>query len=190
MAMVLAAALRTQRVLWGALLMATLMYGFLIFSGIFRPPPQPPDQAMLFALAGVACVVAVMSFVLPGMIYKQAVSAVKLDVIDEPAPAGFAAAFQRAGSGAKVFADPEAALRRAAALSQTRLILSVALSEAVALFGFMLAVLGFDKLVAIPFLAVGAVLVVIRFPTEEQIVKPFEAALGATLQRGGSTSDQ
>lgn len=179
--------LRIMRILWGALLGSVGIYVVVMVAGVVQKPSTPPAPVMLPAFAVMSFMIAVVSFVMPAMMYKQAVAGIKVDTVEEPMPDAFTADYRKASPKVKVFADPAAALRSAVAVAQTRLILSLAFSESIAMFGLVVLVMGFDDLMAVPFFVVSAVLMVLRFPTERQILEPFEAAKGASFPRDGQS---
>lgn len=181
--MLLSQSLRVTRILWGSLLGAVGVYAALAVSGLLEAPRAPSSPVLFPAFGGLAVTLAVMSFILPANVYRQAVAGVKLAVIDEPASEVFAAQYRKASPTMKVFADPAAAVTKAAMCFQTPFILSLALSEAIAMFGLVLAVLGFGVMKAALFFAAGAALIIVRFPTAAKIIEPFEAAKGASLPR-------
>ena len=181
--MVLTQALRTMRILWSALFLSIGIYVALVFSGVLMTTPTAPEPVLLPALGAVAVMLAAASFVVPGIIFRQAVAKSQLAIESEPVPDGFAASFRTTVPTTKVFADPRAAQKAAVMIFPTPFILALSLSEAVAMFGFVIAMMGFDRLLSVPFFAAGAVLILLRFPTERGIIEPFEKALGASIPR-------
>jgi hypothetical protein len=177
-------ALRTTRILWFALLVACFMYVGLAFGGFFPRPVVAPEPIMPIAFAGVAAMLSAASFLMPRMVYAGAARAADLATQEEVAPDGYSQKYREAMPKSVVFADPNAARNKAYALFMTPFILSLALSEAIALFGLVLSVLGFEKTVCAPFFAVGAVLILIRFPSEPSILAALERARGASFPKG------
>jgi hypothetical protein len=129
----------------------------------------------------VAVVLAALSFVLPRRMHRQALARQQLAIYAEPDPGGFASFYRQAAPTRKVFADREAAYRAAAMCFQTPYILALALGEAVALQGFVLALLGAAPEMWAPLFTAGFLLILIRFPTERRIVGPLEEALEAKI---------
>jgi hypothetical protein len=175
--------LATLRIIWGSLLAAIGLYVLVLVSGIAATPAAPQGMSLVLPLAAVALTCAGASVLVPRIVYRQAVSKIQLKIVEEPAPDAFATQYRQAAPTRKVFADPDAARRTAMICFQQPFILSIALSESVALFGLTLGILGYGMNTAAPFFAAGFCLVAARFPTEERVFGPFEASLGATLRR-------
>jgi hypothetical protein len=72
-------------------------------------------------------------------------------------------------------------VQRAGVIFQTPFILALALSESVAMFGFVLGWLGAPLPVAGAFFAASWVLLLARFPTRSRVFGPFEAHFRAKL---------
>jgi hypothetical protein len=146
--------LRVPRVLWTALMASLGIYVLMLYMVRWRegapPLPHPPDPVLLPVLSLVATTVAVMSFVMPRFLMKTAARGAKRPRPGEPI-------------------DPDL-LRSLLPRLQTPFILGCALSEAVALFGFVLGFLGFPPLYVAPFFVAGAVLMAVRFPTPESFM--------------------
>jgi hypothetical protein len=85
------------------------------------------------------------------------------------------------------FANPAAAAGNAFAAGTTALILAVALSEAVCLFGFALHMVGGPVGASLPMSLFGVVLVAVRFPTVPRMVGVYERVHGATFAAGDSS---
>jgi hypothetical protein len=164
-------ALMTMRILWGALTMSTLLLVVVAFMA--RQPqryPMPASQAWM--LFGVGAVVAVVSFVLPARLVVAALRQRKRPAVSDGA-----------------FTNLDDAVRLATALGQTPFILSMALSEAVSLLGFVVAFLGGPLEVAAVLFASGTLLAASRFPTRTRILGPFERACGATFAASKGSED-
>jgi len=184
---VLQKALLTVRVLWLAISMSIAV--FLVVLALAAPPgPSQAAPVMAPVLVGVAVLLAVMSVVLPRTLHWAAVSSVELPVITEADPEGFGSFYREAAPTRNIIADREAAHQAAVKCFQPAYIIGLALSEAIALLGFVLGFLGFAPWIWLPFFAVGFVLVAIRFPTERKIVAPLEAALGVKIADPGGQS--
>jgi len=170
-------AIATLRVLWAALMSSVGLFGVVI---LVLPPAQvSPDTTMLIVFAVTAASTAAMSFVLPRQIHARAANAATLgihEVPDPDAPAGFGDARR-----VRVFTDPARARQRAAMLYQQYTILSCALSESVALFGFVLNRLGHPPTTSLAFILAGMLLVALRFPSEQKAVELFQSATKARL---------
>lgn len=165
--------LRTTRVLYGALVTTTVLLAVVSF--VVQPnAPQPIQPFMEIYIAVAAVAVAVTSFILPAKTLATAATRTRMEIV----PSGVSM------EGLPLpprFADPAGAARRAMAAAQTSFILSLALSEAVSLFGLVLHMLGAPRFVSLPFFVAGTVLAALRFPTVSRFVAPFERAHGASF---------
>ncbi len=170
--------MRTFRILWGALFASTVIF-FVIMLVVHPENQGPPQSIMAPAFAFVALTTAVMSFIMPRMNYRQAIANVKLETVEQSVDTGSDVLPYRSGAKRRVFAKPDQARRKALVIFQTPFILSLALSESIALYGFILGFLGFHFLIALPFFLVSWVLIALRFPTEQKVFGPFEAGTGA-----------
>ncbi len=174
-------ALMTMRILWFALLAAAFMYMGIAYGVLPKTITTPPEPMMAPVFAGLSLILAVMSFLLPRNTYKQAARAASVKIEEEVAPSAFPNRYREAMPKRAVFAEPAAAASKAFACFQAPFILSIALSEAIALFGLVLSQVGFDKTVSLPFFLAGAVLVAIRFPQQANVLALFERAHGASF---------
>jgi hypothetical protein len=169
-----AQALRVARVLWGSLTASTVIFAGLAL-GVPHNVPRPMELQVQWALVFLALVVAIVSFVLPARTYSNALQSRKAEVAQPEPMAGFVA-----GQGAR-FVHPGKAAGQAVVLWQTPFILSMALSEAVTLLGFIIAWSGGALAVAGPLMAAGTLLAAVRFPTLARMLGPYERAHGATF---------
>jgi hypothetical protein len=168
-----ASALQTMRILWVGLTASTVLLVVVAFK-VQHEVQEPLPPLVQAVLVGAAVVVAVTSFVLPARFYGNLPSHVRSEVAETGRMGGFVS------QGAR-FADPDRAAGKAIAVAQTPFILSMALSEAVSLLGFVVAFHGGPITVAGPLFAAGTLLAAIRFPTLARIVGPYERAHGATF---------
>lgn len=173
--------LAVMRIIWAALLMTCFIHAGIAFSGIFPAQHELSMPILPYLFGGLAVVLSVMSFVMPRAMYVGAARAATLSIREEAAPEAFAGRYRDAMEKRRVFADLASARDYAFGVFMTRLILSCALSEAIALFGLVLAMQGFGPLVSAPFFVGGAALIAARFPREEQILDAFERAQGAAF---------
>jgi hypothetical protein len=174
-------ALKTTRILWFALFASTFIYMGVAYGVLPKNARAPETPSMPFVFGGISLVLGVMSFLLPRMTYQQAAKTMNAKIEDEVVPNAFPDRYRQAMPKRAVFAEPNAAVGQAYACFNTPFILSLALSEAIALFGFVLSQMGFDKMISLPFFLAGAVLVAIRFPTQANVQRMFEQACGATF---------
>jgi hypothetical protein len=170
------ARLQTARVLWGALVGSTVMFTVLGVTLPVSPHARPaPNLLPIFWVLSLA--VAVTSFVLPARQAKIAAGAREIELVPGPPLPGT----QRP---TVTFANPAAAASSAFAVSNTALILAMALSEAVTLFGFALHMIGGPIAGTLPMSLFGVVLAAARFPTVAKMVGAYERAHGATFAPG------
>lgn len=172
-------ALLTARILWGAILMSVVL--LLVVLQFVTLLPASPDPVLAPTFAAAALSLAVTSFLLPRHLHRSMLAKVEVPVTTEADPGAFGSFYREAAPKRRIIADREAAHRAAVACFLTPHILRLALSEAIALFGFVLGILGHEEPVWAPFFGVGAVLIAIRFPTARQMIGPLEEALGATI---------
>lgn len=173
-------ALFTQRIIWFALLASIFMHAGIAYTILNKQKFRPEQASMPAFLAGLALIIVVVSFILPKTIYRQAAKATNVKIAEQAAPNAFPGRYREAMPKQAVFDDPNAR-SYAFASHTTPFIISLALSEAVGLFGLVLTQLGFDMPTTLPFFIAGAVLITIRFPREAKILEMYEEAHGATF---------
>src|SRR5262245_53197756 len=118
--MTLSSRLRVPRILWGALLFSTVLY--LVVLAQVRAAggvAGPPDPALVYALMGMAGVVAVVSELLPRRLYALALRRKEFVVTQRPIAGADAPLFRNAASSGAVFADPAEVVRGSLAPYQT-----------------------------------------------------------------------
>ena len=174
-------ALMTVRILWFALLVSVFIYMGIAYGVFAGKAVVPQEPLMPPVFAALSLVIAVMSFVMPKFIYRQAAASVNVKIEDEVVASAFPKRYRESMPKQHVFADPRDAMSKAFACYMSPFIISVALSEAIALFGLVLAQLGFDMKTSLPFFIVGAALVAVRFPQQETVVTMFENVKGAAF---------
>jgi hypothetical protein len=178
-----AAAIRTVRILWLALLSSTLLIGvvaFVVDPGRRVVPPQTTVVGAL-SLAALACAVA--SFLLPARAHAAAIARSTAEVKEgrERERDAMHGGFLGGSHGGRRFAHPDRAMRAALVVFQTQFIVSLALSEAVALVGLALRMQGMAPVTVLPFFVAAALLIAVRFPTRARIFARFERRHGATF---------
>ncbi len=155
-----------------------------IFAGMTFFVPQDPELVlepiMVPVFGAVALVSAAMSFILPGIISKPGYENPRVKLREIPDPES---SIQVSGQTPmiKVVADPQEFRQRAYALFLTPWILSIALSESVAIFGLVLFFMGATLPMIAPFFGVALILVALRFPTETRMFQPLLDATQARL---------
>lgn len=173
--------LNTPRILWAALLFSQVLYfGLLAAPGLLERPTTPAEPALFWPIALVAVVVAVTSWVLPAVFWRNAFrGSAPLDT--QPLEGGAQSAAYRAEMSARGFVDPQKALTLALQRGFTPFILGVALNESVALFGFVLGFLGHSLLTVLPFFLTAWLMMLPRFPTERMFLRPLARAQGVEI---------
>jgi F0F1-type ATP synthase membrane subunit c/vacuolar-type H+-ATPase subunit K len=152
------------RIIWAALVASQFLFIGLLFAGVLRPPPEPPDPQMLYLLAGLSIVVAVVSFALPMYLGGQIAQQVIAQLRHEGEPSN------------------KRIIERAFQAGFSPFIISIALSESISIYGLVLGALGFSRMVALPFFAAGIALTLVRFPTQGTFLRRFEEAFSRTLR--------
>lgn len=172
--------LMVARILWGALLSTHFIYLVVLATvrGNGSAPQQAPAQTMVLTMAAMAVGNAVMSFVVPRLVYARAVAAnppeTREAVMGEAV--GGTPGFRTAAPSQRVFSDAAAARRQAVQLFQAPFIVGMAMAESVSLFGFVLGFLGAEWAQVLPFFALGIVAQAVRFPTVATVEGMFEQA--------------
>lgn len=159
--------MQVPRIMWGAMFASTVM--FLVVLLVVKPQ-QTPDNALLLGLGAVALITAALSFAIPRNLHIQALARTKLEISEEPDESGMP--MPGNPRTRRVFANPKQAATRAIMLWQTPFILSLALSESVSIYGFVLGFVGFPLPVVLPFFVVSWLLFAVRFPTESKVLNP------------------
>lgn len=173
--------LLTPRILWLALLVSQGIYlAILQMPGIVQPPTEPPDPIMLLVFGGAAMMPAITSFVLPRLLRRAAARASRIETV-ETAGTAQSASYRAPLATTRGFQDRDAALRTGLKQGMAPFIVSLALTESIALFGFVLGFLGHPLLSYLPFFVVAWLLMLVRFPTENTFLGPLADAHGVTL---------
>lgn len=177
--------LRTQQILWAALTFSPMVY---VMVGLMAAPSQPPpgSPVILYALAATSVAVAALSFVFPaGMFAKSLKQRVGTDIriaqVASQSPFLPEEGFRSASPSAGEVQNPAETLLLAARLDQGALILSLALRESIALYGLVLALMGFPLSYAAAFFVVSVALMALRFPSLEGLRRRVEKIVGARV---------
>ncbi len=176
------ARLQTMRIIWGAILWSTFLYLFVVF--FLRQNGTPPAEggsplmAPLFAALSVGLAAA--SIALPRVLQRTQLRAKQWRVTE--LPPGERLFSDRRGRS-RHFEDPERVRAESLPVLQSTFIIGMALAEAIALFGFVLLLLGFSWTWGMPFFAVCWVLMLGRFPSQAKLDEQVEAAYDADLRR-------
>lgn len=177
--------LLVPRILWAALLLASFVYLY-VWLTVAPAAPETPIAQMPIALGVAALMCAIVSFVLPASLHRKAAAAAKLEVKEIPDP-NASVMFRDNTPMIRVFANPAEARKKAMALYFTPLILSLALTEAIAIYGLVLGFQGWGAQVVLPFFVAAWLLFLPRFPRMRAAVGPFEKAQNAKLVDDAAT---
>lgn len=172
----------TMLVLWGALLTSTFIYLFLVFYVDFDTQDGPRDPMLAPILAMVACIDAGLSLWLPRRFFRVGLSNAEIETREVPDPDA-SVMFRDQTPMIRVFADRDQARRRIASLTMTPFILGMAMAEAVAVFGFLLGIMGYDPMIwTIPFFVIAWALMLYRLPLESRILARAEEITGVRFE--------
>jgi hypothetical protein len=152
--------LTTPRILWASLLMSQLIYAYLLLFAAPHPD-APPDPMLPMVLAAAAFGVAIASFVVPAVLSRSMASQPTAPIMGHE--------------------DAAAARRRAMSARFVPFIVSLAMSEAVSIFGLVVGWLGHPLTTWAPFLVAGMLLTAWRFPTEARMLGPTTRGNGVTV---------
>lgn len=164
--------LRVMRILWAALLASPAMFllvGYVVTAE--RQEQLTPEPFLLPVLGLAALGSAAASVVIPMVLLKPALLALRLPTTDAPS-AGPSGGRRRP----RRFVDATAALSGLLTAAQAPFIVGLAMAESVALLGFVLWFLGFAFVYVAPFFAVSWALLLSKFPR----LVSFESALEST----------
>jgi hypothetical protein len=99
----------------------------------------------------------------------------KLEVEEVPDPDA-SVMFRDQTPTVRRFAKPDAVVSKGMAIYMSPLILGLALGEAVAIFGLVLGLVGFELPMILPFFVASWVLMGVRFPRWSSVIGPLERA--------------
>ena len=175
--MPIAARMRVVRILWAALFASTATFLVVLF---IVPVGTEPPKILLPIFAVIAMGLAVTSVAFPRHAHRQALlrGNFPIEEVDDPDAIGM---FRSSAPKKRVFGETERTRDRAFMYYQTPFILGMALSEAIAMLGFVLGLLGWSIPHVLPFWAVAWILFAWRFPTERKVFEPLEATHNAKL---------
>jgi hypothetical protein len=170
-------ALATMKMLWAAISFSTVMF-LVVGTTAAQTPEEPPQMVMLFAFAAVSLGLIGASQLLPKQLLVTALKAQKFQVVEPPAQERM---FNDSPRRGRKFAEPAQVRQKLVQCSQTPFILGIALSEAVAIMGLMLMMLGFELTHSLGFFFVSWVLLLSKFPRLESFQRVLEASYDAEL---------
>ncbi len=159
-------------ILWGALFSSTLM--MLLALVLTRPPDAQPTPILLPVLGAVGLGSAAFSVIVPKLQFRAALRAYQFPTrqIEDPS------SLPGSGKMLRVPVDQSAVLSSVLTRFQTPFILGMAMSESVALYGFVLGFTGFPLMVCMPFFLVSWALMAMRFPSPKAILNEAQAVTG------------
>ncbi len=170
-------ALRTPQILCFALLMSTFIYGGLIIAEML---PRGEDEDLRWVFAGLGLFGAIASFVIPGMLRKNA-PPLQAETRDEVDPEG-RAMFRDAAPTRKVVTDPKSIRQTYVGRRFTPFILALALSEIPAIMGLLTWVTTSVPIAAcLVLVAFSSTLIILRFPFPKRWRADAEARVGALI---------
>lgn len=170
--------LTTVRVIWGAIFFSTFVELGVVLWGDFDRHVDLRLEASL-ALAGAATALVVASIVLPGRLYAATLTRLSLPVIESPAQ-DTARDYRTATGGQRTFRDAAGARSAALRAFKAPLIVGLALVEAIAILGVVIAQGRFaPSSYGLPFFAVAWVLFGLRFPRVHHVLGPAERVYSA-----------
>jgi len=175
--------LSAMRILWGAILMASVFESSLSLI-LPSPPVHKIPEIMPIVLGVVAVAVAAVSFWLPTQPLRAAFGSYR-DRVEEVVTTPEEGSYRGENRRRRVLRLDAAALTRVLNISQTGMILSIALSNAIALFGLVLNRVGFPLFTSAPFFVAGTFLIAIRFPTLEAILGRVARVVEAEVEIDG-----
>ncbi|MEM9073042.1 MAG: hypothetical protein AAGE52_31345 [Myxococcota bacterium] len=169
--------LRTFWIIWAALLGSLPIYGVVAFTA--APPSGEGNLSpFFFALLAAAMGSTVMSFVLPAVMRRRSLKEANFEV-EEVEDRTKEVMFRDMPPRIRQLANVEDVQRRVIPLWWTPFILELALSESVAIYGLVLAFVGFPAPLWIPFSILAAILMLMRMPLEGRIRRAVERATDA-----------
>lgn len=166
--------LQTRLILWAALLFSTFIYLGVALTA--APPPSGPLSPMTpVVFVAVAVATAAISIFLPTKFEKEGL--LRLKLATEAAPS-----FGDYPGGTLLFSDSTAARRASGSVVMAPFIIRLALREAVATYGLVLAFMGYPLMWYIGFFVATWALMVVAVPRANADDALLEAAYGAKLR--------
>jgi hypothetical protein len=169
----------TLQFLWTAIGSATFAFAAILFSGLRAAGELPPLFPLVVSLAALGILVA--SVVLPAQVQQNALRNRKLSIVERVDPSSAFANYRGAVGKRRFFEDREAAQRAAIDAATVPTILRAALTESIALFGFVLGYLNAPAWQWLPFFVTAWLAFAVRFPTGRRVFGALEKARGATI---------
>ena len=172
-------ALATMKVMWASISFSTVI--FLVIGTTAAPAPEePPQMVMLFAFAALSLGLVGASQLVPKQVLIAALKAQKFQVLEPEAQERM---FNDSPRRGRKFAQPDQVRQKLIQSAQSPFILGIALSEAVAIMGLVLMMLGFQLQHSLGFFVVSWVLLLSKFPKLESFERVLEATYDAELGR-------
>ncbi|HEU5076542.1 MAG TPA: hypothetical protein VFU02_20265 [Polyangiaceae bacterium] len=166
-----------MRIIWASISFSTVVC-LMVGIQAARAPEEPPEMVMLFALAAVSLGLVGASQVVPKQLLLAALKARKFQVVEPPPEQRM---FDDSPRRGRRFAAPDQVRLALIQCAQSPFILGLALSEAIAIMGLVLMLLGFELQHALGFFAVSWVLLLSKFPRLESFERLLEASYDAEL---------
>lgn len=166
--------IRTFQILWFAIIASTLMV-FAMLLAVRQPRELELQIAPFIALA---VTVAVLSVVLPRTLFATALRGVVFETREEPVTT-LTESYRQGVLMRRLFNKPDEAFALALAKYSTPFVLGMALSESVAMFGFVLGFLGARIEIAGALFGASLLLQLYRFPSPQALRRTVERAANA-----------
>lgn len=172
-------ALATMKVMWAGISFSTVLF-LAVGVGVAQVPDQPPERMMLFAFAALSLGLLAASQLVPKQVLIAALKAQKFEVLEPPAEERM---FDDSPRRGRKFAAPDQVRQKLIQCAQTPFIVGIALSEAIAIMGLVLMMLGFSLQHALGFFVVSWALLLSKFPRLSSFERVLETSYDAELGR-------
>jgi hypothetical protein len=166
-------ALTNARTVWAGILCSVCL--FYVALRMSTHSSAPADASSFFVFAALAVSGALASFFLPTYLHRRGARRTSLETRE----AETAITANSTSTTRRVFVNPDKARSFARRLYQSWLILSLALSESVALVGLLLGFRGFPEERVLPFFVASLTLIAVRFPRAHAPERMLETSAGA-----------
>lgn len=171
-----AAAIKTQQILWFALISSVAMFVVVAFVAV-KPNDEAMQPMMPFLFGAVSLSTLAVSVVLPMNALKTGLAKARFETVERAVPSSDILP-GAAQPKARFFASPAQVMGQVQPLFQTGLILTLALRESVGLYGIVLRQMGAPPAVAGAFFAVSILTMLPAFPSLEGQARRVEALTG------------
>lgn len=171
--------MQTFVILYTALIAGTFVYLGLLLSGLLVVTPAE-DSTLALGMGVSAIGVLAASWFIPRSVHLAGMQGLELEIEEVPDPNG-SVMFREQTPMVRSFADPAHADREARRVYFTPFILRLAFSEALAIFGFTLGLLGYALPVVLPFFLASWISFALSAPRPSRWRAPLSAQFDAHL---------